>query len=117
MQELYGNVPASELTDLMRVEPKPFLSLLLNPFGTHARGIEHRDLQLIIDARRGRKVHLKNLTAPPTVTKGLLGTTVRIEMDDGSGVALRGVNHRPANVFAQEVQEAWSAFNIELFEC
>jgi hypothetical protein len=47
----------------------------------------------------------------------LLGTTVRIEMDDGSGVALRGVNHRPANVFAQEVQEAWSAFNIELFEC
>ncbi len=100
----------------MRVQPKPFLSILLNLFGTHARGIEHRDLQLIIDARRGRIVHLKNLAAPPSVTRGLLGTTVRIEMDDGSGVALKGVNHTPAKVFAQEVQEAWSAFNIELFE-
>ncbi len=116
MQELYGTVPASELTDLMRVQPKPFSSILLNPFGTHARGIEHRDLQLIIDVRRGRKIHLKNLAAPPSLTRGLLGTTVRIEMDDGRGVALKGVNHQSASVFAQEVQAAWSAFNIELLE-
>lgn len=100
----------------MRVQPKPFISVLLNPFGTNARGLEHRDLQLIINARRSRKVHLRNLAAPPYVTKGFLGTTVRIEMDDGSSVALKGANHAPANVFSQEVREAWSAFNIALFE-
>ena len=65
MQELYGRGPASELPVLMRVQPKPLLSFLLNPFGTHARGIEYRDGALIIDARRGRTVHLQDLADPP----------------------------------------------------
>ena len=116
VQELHGTVPASELPDLMRVQSKPFLSFLLNPFGAHARGIEHRDRELIIDARRGRTVHLGNLAAPPSTARGLLGTTVCIQMDDGSGAVLKGADHRHANVFALEVQDAWSAFNVELFE-
>ena len=99
----------------MRLQPKPFLSFLLNPFGMHARGMEHLDFELTIDARRGRKVHLRNLSTPPSVNKGLLGATVSIQMDDGSGAAIKGVDHQHAIVFAQEVQDAWCDFNIELF--
>ena len=77
----------------MHLEPKTILTLLRNPFGTHARGIEYCDPELIIDARRSRKVHLRNLASSPSATNGLLGTTVCIQMDDGSGVALKGSNH------------------------
>lgn len=100
----------------MRLQPKPLLSFLLNPFGTHARGIEYRYPELIIDARRSRKVHLRNLASSPSATKGLLGTTVCIQMDDGSDVALKGANHQQALLFAQEVQRSWGAFNVGLFE-
>ena len=100
----------------MRVQSKPFLSFLLNPFGTHARGIEYCDHELIIDARHSRKIHLKNVAAPPSTAKGLLATTVRFQFDDGSGISLRGANHQQAHVFARDVQEAWIDFNAGLFE-
>ena len=99
----------------MRLQPNPFLSFLLNPLGMHARGIEHLGFELTIDARRGRKIHLRNLSAPPSVNKGLLGATVSIQMDDGSRAALKGVDHQRTIIFAQEVQDAWCDFNIGLF--
>ena len=63
----------------MRVQPKPFLSFLLNPLGTHARGMEYRDHELLIDARRGQKIHLRNLAFAPSTTKGFLAGTARPE--------------------------------------
>ncbi|MBM6583235.1 UvrD-helicase domain-containing protein [Microvirga sp. BT689] len=100
----------------MRVQPKPLLSFLLNPFGTHARGIEYRDGALIIDARRGRTVHLQDLADPPSMKRGLLGTTVRIRTDDAIGISLKGVNYQHADTFAREVRKAWTTFNLGRFE-
>ena len=115
-QELYGTVPASELTGLMRVQPKPILSFLLNPFGIHARALGYSEHELLVDARRSRKVHLRNVAAPPITIKGVLGTTIKIKFDDGSSVALTGADSQHARMFAKDVQEAWSVFNIELLE-
>jgi DNA helicase-4 len=116
MQKLYGNGPASELPGLMRVQPKPLLSFLLNPFGIHARSLEYRDGALTIDAQRGRTVHLQDLAVAPSATRGLLGTTVSIRTDDGIEFSLKGVKYKHANAFASEVRTAWSTFNLGLFE-
>jgi hypothetical protein len=116
MQGSYGNGPASKLPVLMRLQPKPLLSFLLNPFGIHARSIEYRDGALIIDARRGRTVHLQDLADPPSLKRGLLGTTVRIRTDDGIGISLKGTNHQNADTFAREVRKAWTTFNLARFE-
>ncbi len=100
----------------MRIRPKPFLSLLFNPFGMHARGMEYRDRELLIDARRVLKIQLSNLAASPATTNGLLATTIRIQIDDGSNIALKGVDHQNAHIFVRHVQEDWIAFNVELLE-
>lgn len=100
----------------MRVQSKPLLSFLLNPFGIHAQSIEYRDGALIIDARRGRTVHLRDLAVSPSTTRGLLGTTIFIRTDDGLETSLKGVNSQQADAFASAVRKAWIAFNLGRFE-
>ena len=100
----------------MRIQPKPILSFLLNPFGLHARVIEYCNDELLVNARRKRKVMLNNIAAPPAALRGMLGTTVKIQIDDGNNIILKGANHRNAQNFVSHVQESWIEFNIGQFE-
>jgi DNA helicase-4 len=100
----------------MRIQPKPILSFLLNPLGLHARGIEYCNDELLVNARHNRKVLLKNIAASPAALRGMLGTTVKIQIDDGNNIILKGANHRNAQNFVSGVQESWAEFNIGQFE-
>ncbi len=104
----------------MRIQPKPFLSFLFNPLGKHARSLEYHASELFIDARRDREIHLRSVVAPLVINKGrfrsLLGTTIRIQIDDGSEVALKGANYDQALIFSRKVRDAWVDFNVGAFE-
>jgi len=92
---------------IIRIRPKSFLSLLLNPLGLYARGIEYCNDELLVNARHRRKVMLKSIGAPPATHRGMLGTTVKIQIDVGNNIILKGVNHQNAQDFVSKVHEAW----------
>lgn len=64
-----------------RIEPKPLIGFLLNPFGTHARSIDYKNGVVSINARRKQNIQVADLSAPPLVTKGFVGSTLNITVD------------------------------------
>lgn len=108
--------PVSELTTPMRVRSKLLLSFIFNPFGRHARGLQYDANEISISARRDRKIHLKCILSPVSITKGLTGTTIRIQVDGGEEVCLKGAYHNQAVAFSNGVHEAWVNWNLEAFK-
>ncbi|MEP1207756.1 MAG: UvrD-helicase domain-containing protein [Rhizobiaceae bacterium] len=98
------------------IRPKPIVGFLLNPFGVHAQRIEYRDQELSIEARQRRCVHLDSLTAAPSVSKGIGGSTLSISIDDGTSCLLKGATHERAASFADAVRADWINFNTARFE-
>ncbi|EDZ43542.1 helicase IV [Rhodobacteraceae bacterium HTCC2083] len=88
----------------------------MNPFGVHARSIELHDSELLVSARRDRRIQVGSLKTTPSVTTGLMGSTLKVAIDDGTSVALRGARHSDAISFREIVQSNWIAYNTARFE-
>jgi DNA helicase-4 len=100
---------------LKRIESKPLIGFLLNPFGTHARSIDYENGVVSINARRKQDIQVADLSAPPLVTRGFVGSTLKITVDKGTQVLLRGANHKDARSFSDRVKTGWTAHNIAKF--
>lgn len=92
------------------------MGLLMNPFGVHPRSFEFGNAKLQVVGRRSRGIHVANLATSPLVSKGFLGSTLQIEVDDGTRVALRGTRHGEAKEFGDAVKADWIAYNTARFE-
>ena len=79
---------------LKRIEPKPLIGFLLNPFGTHARSIDYENGVVSVNARRKQNIQVADLSAPPLVTRGFVGSTLNITVD----IALIFASRRTAAV-------------------
>jgi DNA helicase-4 len=88
----------------------------MNPFGVHARSIELHDSELLVSARRDRRIQVGSLKTTPSVTTGLMGSTLKVAIDDGTSVALRGARPSDAISFRDNVQSNWIAHNTARFE-
>ena len=100
---------------MKRIESKPLIGFLLNPFGTHARSIDYENGVVSINARRKQDIQVADLSAPPLVTRGFVGSTLKITVDKGTQVLLRGANHKDARSFSDHVKTGWTAHNIAKF--
>lgn len=92
------------------------MGLLLNPFGIHARSIDYQNDVLNINARRKRTIQVANLASPPSVTRGFIGSTLKISVDEGTQFLLRGANYREARSFSDSVTAGWTAYNTAKFD-
>lgn len=101
---------------MTRIKSKPLIGLILNPFGVHAHSIELHNDELLVAARRDRRIQIASLAATPSVSKGFMGSTLKISIDDGTNVALRGSRHSDAISFRETVQSNWIAHNTARFE-
>ncbi len=101
---------------MKRIEARPFLGLLTNPFGIHPRSIEFDRDELRVAARRLRTIPIANLLTAPAVTKGYIGSTIELSFDDGTTAALRGARHRDAWLFGETINAEWTSYNNGRFE-
>ncbi|WP_011908837.1 UvrD-helicase domain-containing protein [Cereibacter azotoformans] len=102
---------------MIRLKQRGFLGLLVNPFGTTARVLELDD-NVLRSTRRGRKkeISLEAVTAAPMLRKGALGTKLTIPVSGSGGVTLRAARHNDARTFAEQVRQAWVAFNLDALD-
>lgn len=91
--------------------------LLANPLGRSARAIELSGTNLL--ATQGgytSTISLEELIAPPSVLKGVLGSTISLSITGKREVIVRGTRFSDASRFADEVKLAWVDFNLQALE-
>jgi DNA helicase-4 len=97
---------------LKRLQQRPLLGLLVNPFATTFRAIEFHGDHLRFN-RRGltSSVSIEAISDAPLVGKGVFGATITITTA-GRDFVMRGLRYPDAYTFAQEVRSAWIAFYL-----
>ena len=98
---------------MIRLQQRPLLGFLVDPFGLSARAMALDEDHIRI-TRRGQvtTVSLQALTQPPALRKGMLGTALTINSQEHNDVTLKGAGNVAAREFAEEVKEAWTRFNL-----
>ncbi|TCA26245.1 UvrD-helicase domain-containing protein [Rhizobium leguminosarum] len=96
-----------------RLYQRTLLGLLSNPFGSTVRAVE-LDGHHLTFTKRGRttSVSLASVTSSPILRKRVFGTTLVIPVMGGDDVVLRGAQHSRAVAFSNEVETAWTNYNV-----
>lgn len=74
------------------------------------------DNELNVRSKQSDIVHVGKLRAEPTVSKGLFGTSLTFQTDDGSDFLLKAVRNGEALSFAEAVRTKWISYNTERFQ-
>ncbi|KRB50392.1 helicase IV [Rhizobium sp. Root708] len=95
-----------------RLQQRPLLGLLVNPFGTTFQAME-LDSDYLWVTRRGltSSVSLEAISAAPLVRKGAVAATMTVTTAERHFV-IRGLRYPDAYTFAEEVKSAWIGFNL-----
>jgi DNA helicase-4 len=95
----------------------PLWGLLANPFGKTARSasLDGKYLRLVGN-RRESTVPLEDVSGPPTIRRGLLGTALTISVAGSEDTVVRGVTFRDASGFRDRLENAWIEFNLAALE-
>lgn len=102
---------------MIRLQQRPLLGFLVDPFGKSARAMELDGDHIRIKCRRQiTSIPLKSLSGPPAVGKGMLGTALTIRSADFDDLTLKGLWHHTANDFSAQVTAAWTRFNLAALE-
>ncbi|SFK80723.1 DNA helicase-4 [Loktanella salsilacus] len=102
---------------MIRLQQRPLFGFFLNPFGTTARAIELKGDHLLVTGRSmPAALSLADIGEAPALRKGVLGTTLSLQVSANRDVILRGTDHADACAFADTVQTAWVSFNTGAFD-
>ncbi len=102
---------------MSRVQQRPLLGLLTNPFAHSARAFELSGSDLLVTQRGSTlTVPLEELISPPSVYKGLFGASSKFSAAAGREFLLRGARLADASAFARAVKDAWIAYNLRALE-
>jgi len=102
---------------LIRLQQRPWLGLLINPFGKTVTAMElDGDSLQITRLGKSTSLSLQVLGAPPSLRKGLLGTTLSITSGADESIILRGADHFAAREFSDGLKNAWVRFNLSALE-
>ena len=102
---------------MIRLQQRPLLGFLVDPFGRFARAMELSEDHIRI-TQRGQiaTLPLQALTNAPSLRNGLLGTALTINSEERADVTLKAASQVAATGFADEVREAWTRFNLAALE-
>jgi DNA helicase IV len=100
-----------------RIEQRPLIGLIVNPFGRTAKVIEIDGDNLRI-TQRGQSTlfPFANVSQPPFVKRGALGSTLSVPSDSGMHIVLLGASNVDAEVFSEEVKRTWISVNLKAWE-
>ena len=104
-------------TPVNRIQQRPLIGLIVNPFGQTARAIELEGEKLRV-VRRGQTAYfpLASVSHPPSVRRGALGSTIAVPSDIAEDIVLRGARHADAQAFSDEVKQHWINLNLAAWE-
>lgn len=99
-----------------RLQQRPLLGLLVNPFGTTVQAME-LDGDYLRVTRRGltSSVSLEAISGVPLVRKGAVAATMTVTTAERR-LVMRGLRYPDAYMFAEEVKSAWTGFNLSALE-
>lgn len=99
-----------------RLQQRPLLGLLANPFGTSCQALELERDHLRL-TRRGSTINvpLEAISSAPRVRRGLLCATMTVTAMEHD-IVIRGVRYTDANAFAEDLKAGWVGFNLAALE-
>ncbi|WP_377277306.1 UvrD-helicase domain-containing protein [Rhizobium sp. R86522] len=102
---------------MIQLRQRPLIGLLSNPFWLSARAFELSGSDMLVTKRGSTStVSLEDLISPPSIEKGLFGTSCKFLASGGREFLLRGVRFPDACSFSDAVKTAWIAFNLDALE-
>lgn len=99
-----------------RLQPKPLVGFLLNPFGRHAKYVRYDGNEISIQSRHPATVTLRELSSAPIVEGGFLGASLKLQMHDQPVRMLKGARLEDALNFSNAIRLDWEATNQAEFE-
>ena len=102
---------------LMRLEQRPLIGFLVNPFGVTAKAVELDGNSLRVLRRRGVEVvSLQAVSAAPSMRRGVLASRLVVPVADAADIVLKGARGGEIAPFAAHINEAWIRVTLEALE-
>ena len=102
---------------LMRLEQRPLIGFLVNPFGVTAKAVELDGDSLRVLRRRGVEVvSLQAVSAAPSMRRGVLASRLVVPVADAADIVLKGARGGEIAPFAAHINEAWIRITLEALE-
>jgi|TARA_B110000908_G_scaffold165665_1_gene215505 DNA helicase-4 len=101
---------------LNRLQTKPLVGFLLNPFGKYAKYIRYDGNEIFIQSGHAATGTLRELSSAPTVENGFWGASLRLKLDDQPVHLIKGTWVKDAVNFSDAIRSDWEATNQAEFE-
>ena len=102
---------------LMRLEQRPLIGFLVNPFGVTAKAVELDGNSLrVFRRRRIEVISLQAVSAAPSMRRGVLAARLVVPVADAADIVLKGARGEEIAPFAAHINEAWIRVTLEALE-
>ena len=102
---------------LMRLEQRPLIGFLVNPFGLTAKAVELDGNSLrVLRRRRIEVISLQAVSAAPFMRRGLVASRLVVPLADAADIVLKGARGGEIAPFAAHINEAWIRVTLEALE-
>ncbi|MGI1661355.1 UvrD-helicase domain-containing protein [Palleronia sp. KMU-117] len=98
---------------MTQLEARPLLGFLIDPLFRRPRALRLKDDGIAVQGGGLSWVGFEGLAAAPTVTRGLLSSTLHLPVIGEKDVRLTAAGKGAARAFAAEAEDAWRRFNTQ----
>ena len=96
---------------LLNLASKSFLGFLIDPLGRHPRSLTLQEKGISARGAGSPWIGLEAIATRPSVRKGLLSSSLSLDLGGGRNLTLPAVEPSAARTFAEAATTAWSNFN------
>ena len=97
----------------MKITSNPFLAVFSDPLRRHARALSIEDNGIEFHGRAKGVVKFDDIASAPHLKKGLLSSSLAINLDQGRQILLPAVRASVARSFVQATEKVWTHFNLQ----
>ena len=95
----------------MNLASKSLLGFLIDPLGRHPRSLTLQEKGISARGAGSPWIGLEAIATRPSVTKGLLSSSLSLDLGGGRNLTLPAVEPSAARTFAEAATTAWTMFN------
>lgn len=95
----------------MNLASKLFLRFLVDPLARHPRSLTLQDRGIAARGAGSPWIGFESIAARPSVRKGLLSSSLSLDLGGGRNLTLPAVEPSAARTFAEAATTAWTSFN------
>ena len=102
---------------LMRLEQRPLIGFLVNPFGVTAKAVELDGNSLrVLRRRRIEVISLQAVSAAPSMRRGVLVARLVVPVADAADIVLKGAREEDIMVLSEHINRAWIRVTLKALE-